>query len=111
MRAREYFPNQTHQDSIAWAILPYHNDSGAFSKGGDSSWSMIVSGTGEVDDWPFYWRVWKDGVVRYTGYATPMFWLWHIIKSQFPDANPHSVFNWVRLFSSVSSSRTDNSRH
>ncbi len=30
--AREYFSNQTHRDSIEWAILPYDNDSGVFSK-------------------------------------------------------------------------------
>jgi hypothetical protein len=44
-RAREYFSNQAHRDSIEWAILPYDN-SGAFSKGGDFG-SMIASGTGE----------------------------------------------------------------
>ncbi|EIW81472.1 hypothetical protein CONPUDRAFT_124600 [Coniophora puteana RWD-64-598 SS2] len=88
--AREYFSNQTHRDSIEWAILPYDNGSGAFSKGGDSG-SMIASGSGEF-----------GGLI--TGgsgktessditYATPMFWLWLIIKAKFPNANLYPVFN------------------
>ena len=88
--AREYFPNQTQRDSIEWAILPYDNDSSAFSKGGDSG-SMIASGTGEF-----------GGLITAGSgktessditYATPMFWLWPIIKAKFPDANLSPVFN------------------
>ncbi|KAF9786190.1 hypothetical protein BJ322DRAFT_1058444 [Thelephora terrestris] len=60
--AREYMANQTHLDSIEWTILPYDNDSGAFS-----------TGRVRVDDrlrhWqilrPTYWWVWQDGVVGY----------------------------------------------
>ena len=78
---REYFANQTHRDSIVWAILPYDNDSGAFSKGGDSG-SMIVSGTGEFGGF----LTGGSGKTESsdTTYATPMYWLWPIIKAKFP---------------------------
>jgi hypothetical protein len=94
--AREYFANQIHRDSIEWAILPYHNiDSGAFSKGGDSG-SMIASGTGE------FGGLLTGGSGKTessdTTYATPMFWLWLIIKAKFPNVNLYPVFNWVCLF-------------
>ena len=88
--AREYFANQTHRDSIEWAILPYDNKSGAFSKGGDSG-SMIISGIGE------FGGLLTGGSGRTessdTTYATPMFWLWSVIKAKFPNANLHPVFN------------------
>src|SRR5258708_3584471 len=42
----EYYPNQTHWGLIEWLILPYNNDSGAFSEGGDSR-SIIAFGTSE----------------------------------------------------------------
>ncbi|KAF8467938.1 hypothetical protein DFH94DRAFT_795956 [Russula ochroleuca] len=88
--AREYFPNQTHRDSIEWAILPYDNDSGAFSKGGDSG-SMIASGTGE------FGGLLTGGSGKTessdTTYGTPMFWLWLVIKAKFPNANLYPVFN------------------
>jgi hypothetical protein len=88
--AREYFANQTHRDSIEWAILPYDNDSGAFSKGGDSG-SMIASGTGE------FGGLLTGGSSKTESsditYATPMFWLWLIIKAKFPDANLYPVSN------------------
>ncbi|KAH7890436.1 hypothetical protein F5I97DRAFT_1922768 [Phlebopus sp. FC_14] len=87
--AREYFANQTHRDSIEWAILPYDNDSGAFSKGGDSG-SMIASGIGE------FGGLLTGGSGRTESsditYATPMFWLWLIIKAKFPNANLNPVF-------------------
>ncbi|KAI6152646.1 hypothetical protein BKA82DRAFT_20112 [Pisolithus tinctorius] len=86
---REYFSNQTHRDSIEWAILPYDSDSGAFSKGGDSG-SMIACGTGE------FGGLLTGGSGRTESsditYATPMFWLWLIIKAKFPNANLYPVF-------------------
>ncbi|KAE9400893.1 hypothetical protein BT96DRAFT_965147 [Gymnopus androsaceus JB14] len=87
---REYFTNQTHRDSIEWAILPYNNDSGAFSKGGDSG-SMIASGTGEFGGL----LTGRSGKTESsdTIYATPMFWLWPIIKAKFPNANLYADFN------------------
>ncbi|KAG2075077.1 hypothetical protein BDR04DRAFT_77602 [Suillus decipiens] len=88
--AREYFANQTHRDSAEWAILPYDNDSGAFSKGGDSG-SMIASGTGE------FGGLLTGGCGKTDSsditYATPMFWLWPIIKAQYPGANLYPGFN------------------
>ena len=88
--AREYFANQTHQDSIEWTILPYDNDSGAFSKRGDSG-SMIASSTGE------FGGLLTSGCGRTESsdvtYATPMFWLWLIIEAKFPNANLSPVFN------------------
>lgn len=87
--AREYFSNQTHRDSIEWAILPYDSDSGAFSKGGDSG-SMIACGTGE------FGGLLTGGSGRMESsditYATPMFWLWLIIKAEFSNANLYPVF-------------------
>ena len=88
--AREYFANQTHRDSIEWAILPYDNDSGAFSKRGDSG-SMIVSGTGEFGGL-ITGGAGKTGSSDIT-YATPMFWLWPVIKAKFPNANLYPIFN------------------
>jgi hypothetical protein len=47
LNAREYFCGQTYRDSIEWAIPPYYdNDSGVFSKDGDSG-LMIASGFGK----------------------------------------------------------------
>jgi len=88
--AREYFANQTHQDSIQWAILAYDNDSGTFSKGGDSG-SMIASGTSEFGGL-LTGRSGKTESSDIT-YATPMFWLWPIVKAKFPNANLYPVFH------------------
>ncbi|KAF8550285.1 hypothetical protein OG21DRAFT_1478584 [Imleria badia] len=87
---REYFTNQTHRDSIEWAILPYDSDSGAFSKGGDSG-SMIASGTGEFGGL----LTGGSGKMESSDitYAMPMFWLWPIINTKFPNANLYPVFN------------------
>lgn len=81
---------QTHQDSIEWIILPYDNNPGAFSKGGDSR-SMIASGTGEFAGL----LTGGSGKTETSDitYATPMFWLWSIIKAQFPNADLYTVFD------------------
>ncbi|KAI6152619.1 hypothetical protein BKA82DRAFT_4512578 [Pisolithus tinctorius] len=88
--ASEYFSNQTHRDSIEWAILPYDSDSGAFSKGGDSG-SVIACGTGDFGGL----LTGGSGKTESSdvNYATPMFWLWVIIKAKFPNANLYPVFN------------------
>ena len=72
-------------DSIEAAVYPYNNNSGAFSKGGDSG-AEIASANNEFG-------------LQLTGgagptessditYGTPMFWLWDsVIKPEFPGAN------------------------
>ena len=88
--ARKYFTPSTHRDSIEWAILPYNNDSGAFSKEGDSG-SVIVSGTSE------FGGLLTGGTGKTDSsditYATPMFSLWPVIKAKFPNADLYPVFN------------------
>ena len=88
---REYFSNQTHRDSTEWAILPYDYayNHGEFANSGDSG-SMIVSPTGE------YGGLLTGGSGRTPDlpdltYATPMFWLWPVIKAQFPNASLESL--------------------
>jgi hypothetical protein len=46
---REYFYNQSSQAYMEWPILPYDNDSGIFSAGGDFG-SVIVDGRGRDGD-------------------------------------------------------------
>lgn len=87
---REYFANQTHRDSIQWAILSYDNDSGAFSKGGDSG-SMVASGAGEFGG--LLTGGSGKSVSSNTTYATPMFWLWPVIMAKFPNVSLCPVFN------------------
>ncbi|KAJ7194678.1 hypothetical protein GGX14DRAFT_678221, partial [Mycena pura] len=81
--AREYFPNQTHRDSIEWAILPYDLESLPFSEKGDSG-AMVACITGE------FGGLITGGTGRRQSaditYATPMFSLWPIIKARFPRA-------------------------
>jgi hypothetical protein len=82
---REYFPNQTSQTSIEWAILPYDNDSGRFSAAGDSG-SVIVDGRGRFGGL----LTGGAGVTTSSDitYATPMWWLLPVIKANgFPDAH------------------------
>ena len=90
--AREYFAISTHRDSIEWAILPYDNDSGAFSRGGDSG-SMIASGPGEFSGLLTGGSGRTDSSDSDITYATPMFWLWPVIKAEFPNADLYPVFN------------------
>lgn len=71
-------------DSVEAAVYPYDNDSGPFSRGGDSGAliagpeaefiALLTGGTGPTDS--------SD-----VTYGTPMHWLWKdVIKLQFPDA-------------------------
>ncbi len=71
-------------DSIEAAVYPYDNDSGPFSRGGDSG-AAIVGAKNDI-------------VAQLTGgagptdssditYGTPMQWLWNfVIKREFPNA-------------------------
>jgi hypothetical protein len=72
------------RDSVEAAVYPYDNHSGPFSTGGDSG-SIIVDALGKF-------------VALLTGgagptnssditYGSPMFWLWKVIKAEFPGAN------------------------
>jgi len=87
---REYFPDQTHRDSTEWAIVARDHQSDVFSECGDSG-SLIASGAGE------FGGLLTGGCGRKEvwdiTYATPMFWLWPIIKAKFPNATLNPVFN------------------
>jgi hypothetical protein len=81
--ARRYYGLRSF-DSVELAVHPYDNHSGPFSMGGDSG-SIIVDATGKF-----------VGVLTAgTGItdssditlASPMHWLWDIIKAEFPGAN------------------------
>ena len=72
-------------DSIEAAVYAYDNDSGAFSRGGDSGAEIagadnefglqLTGGAGPTES--------SD-----VTYGTPMFWLWeNVIKPEFPGAN------------------------
>ncbi|KAG9079917.1 hypothetical protein FRC06_007320 [Ceratobasidium sp. 370] len=72
-------------DSVEAAVYPYDNDSGPFSRGGDSGaliagpgaefTALLTGGTGLADSADIT-------------YGTPMHWLWNdVIKPQFPGAN------------------------
>lgn len=80
---RRYFALGS-RDSVEAAVYPYDNDSGPFSRGGDSG-SIIVDALGKF-------------VALLTGgtgptdssditFGSPMYWLWEIIKTEFPGAN------------------------
>jgi hypothetical protein len=79
---RRYFALGS-RDSVEAAVYPYDNASGPFSRGGDSG-SIIVDALGKF-------------VALLTGgtgptdspditFGSPMYWLWEIIKAQFPSA-------------------------
>ena len=65
-------------------ILPHDNDSGPFLRGGDSGSlvvdaqrrfvALLTGGTGKTDS--------PD-----ITFATLMEWVWHLVKTQYPDAN------------------------
>ncbi|CAE6507643.1 unnamed protein product [Rhizoctonia solani] len=76
-------------ESVEAAIYPYDNDSGPFSRSGDSGalivgslaelGALLTSGTGPTNSTDIT-------------YGTPMHWLWdEVIKLQFPEANLHFV--------------------
>lgn len=85
-----YVRRYTHHsclDSIEVAIFPYDNNSGPFSRSGDSGAliadargkfaAILTSCSGPTD---------SSGVT----YGTPMFWLWKdVIKAKFPCVNLH----------------------
>lgn len=80
---RRYFTLGS-RDSIEAAVYRYDNDSGPFSRGGDSGSiiidplgkfvALLTGGTGPTDS--------SD-----ITFGSPMYWLWVIIKAQFPGAN------------------------
>ena len=71
-------------DSVELAVYRYDNDSGPFSRSGDSGSiivdafgkfvALLTAGTGPTDS--------SD-----ITFGSPMYWLWEIIKAQFPGAN------------------------
>ncbi|KAL6306401.1 hypothetical protein BKA93DRAFT_729418, partial [Sparassis latifolia] len=90
---RRYFALGS-RDSVEAAVYPYDNDSGPFSRGGNSG-SIIVDALGKV-------------VALLTGgmgptdssditFGSPMYWLWEIIKAQFPMPTSTSKTTITRL--------------
>ncbi|KAG8894498.1 hypothetical protein FRB99_001223 [Tulasnella sp. 403] len=80
---RQYFANGGKRDSVEAVIFPYDNDSGPFSRDGDSGsiivdahgqfFALLTGGTGKTDS--------SD-----ITFGTPMHWLWQVIKARFPGA-------------------------
>jgi hypothetical protein len=72
------------RDSVEAAVFPYNNNSGPFSRGGDSGSiivdafgkfvALLTAGAGPTDS--------SD-----ITYGSPMYWLWEVIKAEFPGAN------------------------
>ncbi|EKM56437.1 uncharacterized protein PHACADRAFT_118113 [Phanerochaete carnosa HHB-10118-sp] len=72
------------RDSVEAAIYSYDNDSGPFSRGGDSG-SIIVDALGK-----FVALLTGGTGLSYSSditFGSPMYWLWEIIEAQFPGAN------------------------
>lgn len=83
---RKYFPTGD-IESLEVPILSHENDSGSFSRGGDSG-STIVSTTGE------FVALLTGGSTSLTGssditYATLFEWVWELVKEEFPGADLH----------------------
>ncbi|EIN09192.1 hypothetical protein PUNSTDRAFT_67532, partial [Punctularia strigosozonata HHB-11173 SS5] len=81
---RQYFPTGN-VESLEIAILPHEQDSGTFSKGGDSG-SLIVSTLGE------FVALLTGGSNKGTDgsditYGTPFEWVWELVKAEFPGAD------------------------
>ncbi|KAH7883420.1 hypothetical protein F5I97DRAFT_1939188 [Phlebopus sp. FC_14] len=70
-------------NSVEAAVYAYNNDSGPFSRGGDSG-SIIVDARGK-----FAALTGGTGPTHSPDitFGTPMYWLWDIIKAEFPGAN------------------------
>lgn len=85
---RRYFANGGKRESAEAAIFPYDNDSGPFSRGGDSGsiivdalgrfFALLTGGTGKTDS--------SD-----ITFGTPMHWLWKVIKAEFEGANLYEI--------------------
>ncbi|KAG8771551.1 hypothetical protein FRC19_003842 [Serendipita sp. 401] len=102
---RRYFALGS-RNSVEAAVYPYDNDSGPFSRGGDSGSiivdalgkfvALLTGGTGPTD-------------ISDITFGTPMYWLWEIIKAKFPSANLYfEDDNSYSSLPSVSSSHTYN---
>ncbi|KEP49280.1 hypothetical protein V565_103710 [Rhizoctonia solani 123E] len=81
---RKYFPTGN-LESIELPIIPHENETGTFSKGGDSG-STIVSPHGE------FVSLLTGGTNKGTGgsditYSTMFEWVWELVLAEFPDAN------------------------
>ncbi|KAI0033279.1 hypothetical protein K488DRAFT_48055 [Vararia minispora EC-137] len=81
---RKYFSTGD-MESLEVPILSHENDSGTFSRGGDSG-SIIVSPTGE------FVALLTGGPTSLTDgsditYATLFEWVWELVKEEFPGAN------------------------
>lgn len=72
------------QDSVEVAVYPYDNNSGPFSRGGDSG-SIIVDALGK------FVALLTAGTGPTNSsditFGSPMYWLWGVIEAQFPGAN------------------------
>lgn len=80
---RRYFAFGS-RDSVEVAVYPYDNDSGPFSRGGDSG-SIIVDALGKF----VALLTGSTGPINSSDitFGSPMYWLWEIIKAEFPGAN------------------------
>lgn len=81
---RQYFPTGN-IESLAIAILPHEQDSGTFSKGGDSG-SLIVSTLGEFIALLTGGSN-KGGDGSDITYGTLFEWVWELVKAEFPGAD------------------------
>ena len=81
---RKYFPTGN-LDSIELPIIPHEDDTGTFSKGGDSG-SIIVSAKGEfISLLTSGTNIGTDG--SDITYSTPFEWIWELVCQKFPGAN------------------------
>ena len=80
---RRYFALGS-RDSVEAAVYSYDNDSGPFSRGGDSG-SIIVDALGKF----VALLTCGTGSTSFSDitFGSPMYWLWEIIKAEFPGAN------------------------
>ena len=82
---RVYFSNNTTAESLELPILPHENETGFFSKEGDSG-SVIVSPSGE------FVGLLTGGTNKGTDgaditYATLFEYIWELVQEQFPGAD------------------------